>query len=115
MYIYVEIVKVNYFPPSDVRFYVSSFLYTIQERSRKLPLGQMTWSILVLLFLNGAVIGRDGRDSAVGIVTSYRLDGRGVGVRVPVRSRIFLHDVRTGRGAHPASYPIGTGGKAARA
>jgi hypothetical protein len=30
------------------------------------------------------------RDSAVGIATSYGLDDRRVGVRVPVRSRIFL-------------------------
>jgi hypothetical protein len=29
------------------------------------------------------------RDSIVGIATSYRLDNRGVGVRVPVGSRIF--------------------------
>jgi glutamine synthetase len=29
------------------------------------------------------------RDSVVGIATSYGLDDRGVGVRVPVGSRIF--------------------------
>jgi hypothetical protein len=29
------------------------------------------------------------RDSVVGIAASYGLDDRGVGVRVPVRSRIF--------------------------
>jgi hypothetical protein len=33
------------------------------------------------------VIG--SQDSIVGIVTGYRLDDRGVGVRVPVGSRIF--------------------------
>jgi hypothetical protein len=33
---------------------------------------------------------KDGsRDSSVGIATGYRLDDRGVGVRVPVLSRIF--------------------------
>jgi hypothetical protein len=37
------------------------------------------------------------RDSSVGIATSYGLDERGVGVRVPVGSSIF-------------SYPMGTGG-----
>jgi hypothetical protein len=56
--------------------------------------------------------------SSVGIATGYGLDGRGVGVRVPVGSRIFV--VQTGSGAQPASYPIGTGcsfsrGKAAGA
>lgn len=29
------------------------------------------------------------RDSSVGIQTTYGLDGRGVGVRVPVRERFF--------------------------
>jgi hypothetical protein len=51
------------------------------------------------------------RDSAVGIATSYGLDGWGVGVRVPVGSRIFLlHVAQTGSGAHPAFYLKGTGG-----
>jgi hypothetical protein len=51
------------------------------------------------------------RDSVVDIATGYRLDGRGVGVRVPVGSIIFsLHVVQTGSGVHPTSYPMGTGG-----
>jgi hypothetical protein len=41
------------------------------------------------------------RDSAVGIVTGYEVDGRGVGVWVPV-----VHVVQTGSAAHPASYPM---------
>jgi hypothetical protein len=50
------------------------------------------------------------RNSAVGIATGYGLDGRGVGVRVPVGSIIFFfHVVQTGSGTHPASYPMGTG------
>jgi hypothetical protein len=58
--------------------------------------------------------------SSVGIATGYRLENRGVGVRVPVGSRIVLHVAQTGSGAHPASYPMGTrssfpGGKAAGA
>jgi hypothetical protein len=51
------------------------------------------------------------RDSAVGIGTGYRQDGRGVGVRIPVGSRIFssihhpdwLWDP-------PSLLPMGTGG-----
>jgi hypothetical protein len=35
------------------------------------------------------VIIYEGRDSTVNIVTGYRLDDRGVGVRVPVGSRIL--------------------------
>jgi hypothetical protein len=37
------------------------------------------------------------RDSVVGIATSYRLDDRGVGVRVPVGSRIFSSPNRPDR------------------
>jgi hypothetical protein len=51
------------------------------------------------------------RDNAVGIATGYGLDDRGVGVRVPVGSRIsLLHVVQTGSEVHPTSYPMGTGG-----
>jgi hypothetical protein len=35
------------------------------------------------------------RDSAVSIATGYGLDDRGVGVRVPVRSRIFSMSSRS--------------------
>jgi hypothetical protein len=62
-----------------------------------------------------------GRDNAVGIVTAYRLDSRGVRVRVPVGARFsHLHAIQTDSGAHPASYPMGTrdsfpGGKVAGA
>jgi hypothetical protein len=34
------------------------------------------------------------RDSSVGIATSYRLDDRGVGVRIPMMSRIFSSSSR---------------------
>jgi hypothetical protein len=37
------------------------------------------------------------RDSVVGIVTGYRLDDRGVGVLVPVGSRIFSSPHRPDR------------------
>jgi hypothetical protein len=37
------------------------------------------------------------RDSVVGIATSYGLDDRGVGVRIPVRSRIFSSPDRPDR------------------
>jgi hypothetical protein len=50
------------------------------------------------------------RGSAVGIATAFKLDERGVGVRVLVGSEFsLLHIVQTGSGAHPASYPMGTG------
>jgi hypothetical protein len=51
------------------------------------------------------------RDGAFGIATGYGLEERGVGVRVPVGSRIFSSPkVQTGSGVHPTSYPMGIGG-----
>jgi hypothetical protein len=45
----------------------------------------------------------------VGIATGYGLDDQGVGVQVPVGSRIFTsHVVQTGSRVHSA-YPMGTG------
>jgi hypothetical protein len=55
------------------------------------------------------------RDSVVGIATGYGLDDRGVGVRVPVGSRIFSSPRRPDRlWGHPISYPVGTGGLVSR-
>jgi hypothetical protein len=57
-------------------------------------------------------------DSSVGIAMGYQLDGL---VSFPaVHNVSLLHSVKTGSGAHPASYPIGArdsvpGGKAAGA
>jgi hypothetical protein len=51
------------------------------------------------------------RDSVVGIATGCGLDDLGVGVLVPVGSRIFSSQiVQTGSEVHPISYPKGTGG-----
>jgi hypothetical protein len=51
------------------------------------------------------------RDGAVGIATTYGLDDRGVGVRVPVGSEFsLLHIVQTDSGVHPTFYPMGTRG-----
>jgi hypothetical protein len=50
-------------------------------------------------------------DSVVGIATGCGLDGRGVGVRVQVGQDFSpLHVIHTRSGAHPASYPMGSGG-----
>jgi hypothetical protein len=45
--------------------------------------------LLNLFFRYIMIIFLHSRDSVVGIATSYGLDDRGVGVRVPVGSRIF--------------------------
>jgi hypothetical protein len=53
----------------------------------------------------------DSRVSSVGIATSYGLDDRGSGVRLPAEAGNFslFHRVQTGSGAHLASCPMGIG------
>jgi hypothetical protein len=50
-------------------------------------------------------------DSSVGIASGYGLDDRVSGVRLREGAGNFslFHRVQTGSGAHPFSYPIGTG------
>jgi hypothetical protein len=55
------------------------------------------------------------RDSVVGIATGYGLDDRGGRGSSFGNVKNFLHDVHSGSRAHPAFYPMGTGGKAAGA
>jgi hypothetical protein len=45
-------------------------------------------------------------------VSDYELDDRSIGVRSPAGAEDFSSSpcVQTGSGAHPASYPMGTGG-----
>jgi hypothetical protein len=51
-----------------------------------------------------------GLDCPIGIVMGYGLDGRD---SIPGRDKTFslLHNVQTGSGAQPASYPMGTAGE----
>jgi hypothetical protein len=46
------------------------------------------------------------------VATAYGLHDRMIGVPFPegARNLSLLHRVQTGYGAHPASYPMGTGG-----
>jgi hypothetical protein len=55
---------------------------------------------------------RRSRDYPVSIAIDYRLDNRMIGVQFPAGDGnfSFRHHVQTGSGAHPASYPMGTGG-----
>jgi hypothetical protein len=56
-------------------------------------------------------ISPGSRHSAVGIATGYRLDDRGVGVRVPVGSRLFSSPRQADRFLGPPNLlPMGTGG-----
>jgi hypothetical protein len=53
------------------------------------------------------VRGFRSRGSSGSIVSDYGLDDRG---SIPHRGRGFFFQPQTGYGAHPASYPVGTGG-----
>jgi hypothetical protein len=57
--------------------------------------------IIIIIIINTMKIG--SRCSVVGIATGYGLDNRGVGVRVPVISRIFSCPRRSDRLCGPAS------------
>jgi hypothetical protein len=49
-------------------------------------------------------------DSSVGMATVCQLEHRGIWVRVHVGQEFpLLHNIQTDSGAHPISYPIGTG------
>jgi hypothetical protein len=71
---------------------------------------------LIIQYNEHRTVTAVSRDSVVGIVTGCELNGWGVGVRVPLQSRIFSSPRRPDwLWGHPASYPMGTGGKAAGA
>jgi hypothetical protein len=54
----------------------------------------------------------ESRDSSVGIALGYELDDRDSRVRFSAGAGNFSlhHRVQNGSGAHPASYPMGSGG-----
>jgi hypothetical protein len=66
---------------------------------------------LVPLDLIALMSCEESRDSSVGIALGYGLDDRGSRVRFPAGARNFSlhHSVQNCSGAHPASYPMGTG------
>jgi hypothetical protein len=64
----------------------------------------------IFIVYNGYQIPLMSRDSVVGIATSYGLDDRGVGVRVPVGSRIFFSPPNLLFNGYGGFFP---GGKAA--
>jgi hypothetical protein len=63
----------------------------------------------LLFFFHFLFIILGSRDSSVGIVTGYGLDDRGVGVRIPVGSRIFCSPQCPHRLLGPPSYSMGIG------
>jgi hypothetical protein len=52
------------------------------------------------------IMYKDWQDSSGSTAMGYGLDGQGL---IPFRDKSFLHSIQTSSGAHPASYPVGTG------
>ena len=65
----------------------------------------MTEFLFQYSFLSFILLSQGGRDSSVGIVTRYGLDGPGIESRWGVR---FSVPVQNGPGDHPTSYTRGT-------
>jgi hypothetical protein len=66
---------------------------------------RLLWEITLILFC------WKSRDSSGSIALGYGLDDQGSRVRLPAETGNFSlhHRVHNGSGAHPASYPMGTG------
>jgi hypothetical protein len=68
-------------------------------------------SIILLVDLYFTLIIIKGHGSSGSIVSDYGLDDRAIEVRSPAGADFSSSPcVQTGSGAHPASYPMGTGG-----
>jgi hypothetical protein len=75
----------------------------------------LAWQIDILMNNNVFTLcynRKKSRDSSVGIVHGYGPDDRGSRVHFPAEAGNFSlhHRVQNGSGAHPASYPMRTGG-----
>jgi hypothetical protein len=68
---------------------------------------------VIITKINTYALNTMSGDSVVGIATGYGLDDRGVGVRVPVGSRIFTSRSRPNWLWGSTYYSMGTGDKAA--
>jgi hypothetical protein len=74
--------------------------------------GNFREEMAMMINFNMKSLMSKSRDSSVGIALGYGLDDRGSRVRFPAGAgnSSLHHRVQTGSGAHPASYPMGTGG-----
>jgi hypothetical protein len=68
--------------------------------------------LIFIIFNSLPLMTPKSRDGSVGIAPGYGLDDRGSGVRFSAGTGNFSlhHRVQNDSGAHPASYPMGTGG-----
>jgi hypothetical protein len=61
-------------------------------------------------FNNVIILETGSRNSSVGIMTDYWVNGRGIAVEFLARAREYSpHSVQTDYEAQDASYPMGTG------
>jgi hypothetical protein len=68
--------------------------------------------IVVKLVTFNNYLDSKSRGSSGSIVSDYGLDDRAIEIRSPTGAGDFSSSpcIQTGSGAHPASYPMGTGG-----
>jgi hypothetical protein len=71
-----------------------------------------TFTCIEILVVFNTSMCLGSRDSTVGIATGLNFGGRGLRVQVPVGARFSPHVIQACFSAHPASYSVGTGGKA---
>jgi hypothetical protein len=87
---------------TDSDSYISSdLLATVVNKIPKHEIGFILMSMLCKI---------GSRGSSVSIVSGYGLDDRAIVVRSPAKGFSCSLCVQTGSGAHPASFPVGTGG-----
>jgi hypothetical protein len=88
-------------------------LQTMKERERQNEKKREKIHYKVILFYLFMVnLVTRVQDSSVGMATSYRLDGRRIGVRLPARAAnsSLLQSIQTDSGAHLISCLMGTEG-----
>jgi hypothetical protein len=72
----------------------------------------MNFCLILRISFSLGIMHQKSLGSSVGVVLGLGLDDRCSGVRLPAGAGNFSlhHRVQNGSGAHPASYPMGTGG-----
>jgi hypothetical protein len=91
---------------------------SIYHRDNKTHINNTRWyfrwnfnQVKILLKFKEKCTAARGQDGIVSIATGYRLDDRGIRVRVPVGSKIVSSPChQTGSGVHPTFCPMGTWG-----
>jgi hypothetical protein len=100
------------FIPLGIHAYIFDLLLLVI--SEEMFRGDDIWYTFFEFVKNDISRRNESRVGSVGIALGYVLDDRGSSFRFPVAAGAenfsLHHRVQNGSGAHPASYPVGTGG-----